>query len=147
MIRSRIRRLLAGYLIGNLARFAISVVVGVATFETLAVLVRLGDAGSELPLGDAITGYVFSLGYFALIGTPLAAGYLVFLRAAQSFAAHRASIIVGAVITGLVFVAVIFRGSLFEGIQGAWLSLVPWAMFGCLIHRPVGAPELRAASS
>ena len=130
-----------GYLVGNLVRFAVAIIVGVVIWEAVVVVINLA-AGEAAPSGGAVVGaFVFGLTYYVAVGLPLALVYLVLLRRLRlSMALSRLRILLGAVIVGVVFVLLLFGTSItLLGPEGL-LPLIPWILFGALIKAPSVEP-------
>jgi hypothetical protein len=136
-----------GYLIGNLVRYAMAIIVGVAIWEAVVVVLNLG-AGAAAPSAGAVVGaFVFGLTYYIAVGLPLALVYLVLLKRLRlSMGLSRLRILLGTVVVGIMFVLLLFGTSVtLLGPEGI-LPLIPWLLFGALIRPPSVEPAAPVTS-
>ncbi len=137
-----------GYLIGNLLRYAVAIIVGVAIWEAVVVILNIA-AGEAAPSAAAVVGaFVFGLTYYVAVGLPLALVYLVLLKRLRlTMGLSRLRIFIGAAVVGIVFVLLLFGTTItLLGPEGL-LPLIPWLLFGALIRPPSVEPGAPVTSS
>ena len=137
-----------GYLIGNLVRYAVAIIVGVAIWEGVVVILNIG-AGEAAPSFGAVVGaFIFGLTYYVAVGLPLALVYLVLLKRLRlTMGLSRLRILVGAAVVGIMFVLLLFGTAItLLGPEGL-LPLIPWLLFGALIRPPSVEPGAPVTSS
>jgi hypothetical protein len=127
-----------GYLVGNLLRFAVAIIVGVVIWEAVVVVINLAAGEAAPSVGAVIGAFVFGMTYYIAIGLPLALVYLVLLRRLRlTMQLSRVRVLIGAVVIGVVFILLLFGTSItLLGPEGL-LPLIPWIIFGALLRPPI----------
>jgi hypothetical protein len=147
-MRRQLDRPLVGYILANLLRFAFAILLGVAILGAISVVLNVGAAKpGDLSIGDVIGAYVFALFYYIVVGVPLAIVYLFLLRRLrESVGRSRPQIVVGATVTGVVFILLLFGTSVLLLGPAALPPLIPWILFGALIRPPSVEPAAPVTS-